>query len=218
MSIRYTEHTQIKRPIAPPIDLNQGRLDMVRAAAAGGFVLAALLVAGVLTWAAVGAYEAALWVVVVFAGAALVACVVFAAIVLVVAVAEWLDHRRRVQEWHGESLEAYRKLGAETMEHVTEYTWSSNNIAHVLLSAVYVQLLIDGGTDTPYTVRKLEGPVFFKNRRVGDISRLTAEELGRRFADLGLIEGRSERNAGEWVPRSHDQVVELVLKNWKYRE
>jgi hypothetical protein len=41
-----------------------------------------------------------------------------------------------------------------------------------------------------------------------------AEELGRTFARLGLIEGRRSRSAGQWVPMDANEVFCLMTENW----
>jgi hypothetical protein len=34
------------------------------------------------------------------------------------------------------------------------------------------------------------------------------------FAALGLVEGRDKRRAGQWVPGSEGQVIDLIEQNW----
>lgn len=210
--LRHTEHTQIKRPVAPPIDLDNGRLDVMRAALAGGFVLGALLVASLGGWIVARSSGG---IVLVFGLSLSFIGLVFGGTVLYVSVTEWLDHRARVQDWHTVAIEAYEQLGAaETMEKVSEWEFSTDNPAHVLIAALWVNLRIREGESLPYSVRRLNGPVFLATRRVGDIGKLTAEEMGRKFERLGLIEGRGERQAGRWVPQDDNEIVKLVLRNW----
>lgn len=211
--LRHTEHTQIKRPVAPPINLDNGRLDVTRAALAGSFVLGSLLVVSVGAWI-VSRSEGGLAL---FFGLSLsLVGLVFGGTVLYVSISEWLDHRARVQDWHAVAIEAYEELGAaETMEKVSEWSFTTDNPAHVLVAALWVSMRLRQGEDLPYTVRKLHGPIFLADRRVGDLSKLSAEEMGRKFERLGLIEGRAERQAGFWVPRDDNEVVRLVLQNWR---
>lgn len=142
--------------------------------------------------------------------------VTFGGIVLRVSVAEWIDHRQRIQDWHAVTLANYTALGAETVEHVSEWDFTTENPAHVLLTALWVhQRLQDQERgELAYTVRGLYGPLFLAGRRVGTISKGTAERMGQKFAQLGIVAGRKERQAGVWVPRTADEVMYAVLRNW----
>jgi len=207
------EYTQIKRPVAPPMDLDGGRFNALQAALAGGFVLAALLLASFGGWIvlkswAVANLGVAIGLVLFLVGAA------FGVAVLWISLGEWADHRRRVADWHYASLVAYQENGAETVEHVSEWAFSADNPAHVLIAALTVARRLSEGADAPWSVRNLQGPVFIGARRVGSVSKLHAEELGRRFERLGLVVGRSERVAGEWSARSPADIVRLVWDNW----
>jgi hypothetical protein len=210
--MRITELTQSKRPIAPPMDLNAGRLDVTRAALAGAFVLVALLVALLGLWIvgrSVGLLGLGLGLGLVVLGLGL------GLVVLVVSIREWIDHRARVEAWHALALESYRKNQmSETIEHVTEWTLTIENPAHVLLAALTVHLRQRQGNELAHSTRQLAGPIFLAGRRVGDLSKMQAESMSRQFARLGLIEGRSERIAGEWVPQSADEIITLVTRNW----
>jgi hypothetical protein len=212
--LNQREYTHITRPVSPPIDLDAGRLDVVRAALAGFFVLAALLLASLGGWllARMWAYSL-LGVVVGFVLA--VVGLLFGSVVLWVSVREWLDHRERVADWHAVALDNYADAGGEVVEHVSEWSFTASNPAHVLLMALWVQRAIADGRDTPWSNRSLAGPMFISNRRVGDLTRPAAEEMGRQFARLGLIAGRSERYAGDWVPTSEAEVISSVWDGWR---
>lgn len=208
------EYTHIKRPISPPVDLDGGRFNVLQAALAGGFVLAALLLASFGGWIVVRSWGfaslgVAIGLVLFLVGAA------FGLVVLWVSLGEWMDHRRRVADWHNAALWAYQENGAETVEHVSEWEFSADNPAHVLVAALTVARRLSEGADTPWSVRGLQGPVFMGARRVGSISRLRAEELGRRFVQLGIVEGRTERVAGVWSATSPADIVRLVWDNWE---
>lgn len=107
-------YTQITRPIAPPIDLDGGRFNVAQAALAGGFVLAALLLASFGGWIVVKSWGfvtlgVVIGLVLFLVGAA------FGLVVLSVSLGEWTDHRRRVADWHTAALLAYQESGAETV-------------------------------------------------------------------------------------------------------
>lgn len=207
------EYTQIKRPVTPPMDLDGGRFNVLQAALAGGFVLGALLLASFGGWIVLRSWGfatlgVAIGLVLFLVGAA------FGLVVLFVSLGEWTDHRRRVADWHNAALVAYQENGAETVEHVSEWDFSADNPAHVLIAALTVARRLTEGADSPWSNRNLQGPVFMGARRVGSISKLQAEELGRRFERLGLVEGRGERMAGSWSATSPDRIVKLVWDNW----
>lgn len=218
MEMRHTERTHIRRPIEPPIDLDTGRLDIARAALAGAFVLGSLVVILLGAWIVAGAtsgYQVNI-IGVVFGGGVVAIALTFGGVVLYVSVYEWLDHRQRVQDWHAVSLNAYEELGAvETVEQVNEWSFTVDNPAHVLLAALWTHQRLQEGIETPHSVRALYGPVFLAGRRVGEVGKLTAEQMGRKFEDLGLVVGRGERRAGSWVPEDLNEVWSTVLKNWK---
>jgi hypothetical protein len=208
------EYTQVKRPIAPFMDLDGGGFNALQAALAGGFVLASLLLASfggwllILSWGSVS-LGVALGLVLFLVGTA------FGLTVLIISLGEWTDHRRRVADWHSASLLAYQENGAETVEHVAEWEFLADNPAHVLVAALTVARRISEGADTPWSVRGLRGPVFMGSRQVGSISKLQAQELGRRFVQLGLVRDRAEGVAGVWSVRSSSEIVELVWDNWR---
>ena len=214
MFARNREYTQIKRPIAPPMDLDSGRFNVAQAALAGGFVLSALLLASFGGWIVLRSWGfttlgVAIGLVLAVVGTA------FGLVVLVVSLGEWTDHRRRVADWHEAALVAYQENGAETVEHVSEWDFTADNPAHVLVAALSVSRRVVEGADAPWSTRNLQGPVFIASRRVGSISKLQAEQLGREFARLGLLEGRSERVAGSWAALLPDDIVRLVWDNWQ---
>lgn len=207
------EYTQVKRPVAPPIDLDGGRLDVLRASLAGCFVLAALLLASL------GGYlMAAVWssspLGVVVGGVLAVVGLVFGAVVMWVSVAEWLDHRARVSEWHYVAIEAYMESGAEVIEHVSEWALSADNPGHMLLLALWVHRRVAEGADSPWSVRSLQGPFIMSGQRVGELSHQSAVDVGRRLERLGLLEGRSERVAGEWSASSEADIIRRVWDEW----
>jgi len=210
--MRYREETVTQKPIAPPIDLNAGRLDLGRAALVGAYGLAALVISLGAWWlfgvAANGLVQF---------GALVVGLVGLGigAIVIFVAVGEWLDHRRRVAEWHTASLATWRQLaGAEQSYTVSEWDLSAENPAHVLLAAILVTRQLHSGSEVPHATRRLVGPYFIAGRRVANLSKHGAEDMARKFAHLGLIEGRGPGDAGVWVPQTADEVLNLIESRW----
>jgi hypothetical protein len=71
-------------------------------------------------------------------------------------------------------------------------------------------------------VREIEGDVWLRGSRgnlvkLGNVSAGTAERMGRRLAELGLVEGRKNRSAGRWVAASADEVLAMVADGWSRR-
>lgn len=215
MELHHNERTQVRRPVDPPVSLDDGRLEVGRAAMAGGFVLGSLTVASLGGWlVAVGSSTGAALVGFFGLGVSLVSLTI-GGCVFYISIAEWLDRRRRVEDWHIATLEAWREQGgAETVEQVSEWSLSTENPGHVLLTALWVHMRVQQGAETPYSARQLRGPLLIAGRRAGELSKLGGEQMGRRFAELGLIAGRAEGRAGEWVPETADQVIELVTDRW----
>lgn len=217
MQLRQSEATLVTRPVAPPINLDAGRLDIGRAALAGGFVLGALTIATIGIWlfrlstdpiggSALGAILGAIMSLV---------GLIFGLAVLYISVREWTDHRSRVADWHAVALAAYESQGAiETVEQVSNAELSIENPGHFLIAALWIHQRYIEGDPTPFSTRNMYGPIFLAGRRVGAISKTSAERFGQRFAQLGLIQGRSEGQAGEWVPATADEVISLVVRNW----
>jgi hypothetical protein len=213
MQFQGTERTQQIKPAPPPIDLNSGRLDIIRATLAGAFVIVSLLVAA-LGIAIVIYFDSAV-VVVLGMGIAIVG-ILLGGVVLYVSITEWLDHRVRVREWHEAAITTYEALrGAEQVEQVSEWELSASNPAHVLIAALWVHLRRQEGENNAYTVRKLGSPIFLGSRRVGNLTKMKAEIMAQQFQRLGLIEGRREGYSGIWVPETADQIVDMVVKRWR---
>lgn len=218
MDMHQRERTQITRPVAPPVDLDRGRLDLRRAAGAAGFTFGALMVATLGSWLVVGSVTiyGVNWIGVVLGGSIAVIALVFGSVVLYVSITEWTDYRARVRDWHDQALwERQQSGGAETIEHVSEWELTTSNPAHVLLAALCAHMRHEQGESAPWAVRKQIGPVFVAGRRVGDISKGNAELMSQQFARIGLVDGRAPGVAGEWTPRSADEVLHLVVKNWR---
>lgn len=213
MDFRHTERTQQTRPAPPPINLDAGRLDIARAGLAGGFVLISLLVA--ILGIGIVYYVEVFIIDLLGAGIAGVA-ISLGSVVLYISITEWIDHRTRVKEWHDAAIDTYiEQSGLERVEQVSEWELSSNNPGHVLLVALWVHMRLQEGENNAFTVRKLNSPLFLGGRRVGNLSKLGAETMGQKLAQLGLIDGRREGFSGEWTPASADQVLEMVVNNWR---
>lgn len=216
MELHSSERTQVRRPITPPVTLDDGRLDVGRAVALAGFVFGALLLGALGAWGAAVQLGGGSGAVMLLGLAVALLAWGFGGTVGALGALEWLDRRRRVEEWHSAALQAYTLAqGAETVEQVSEYSLTTSNPAHVMIAALWTHFRLREGVETPYSARKLTGPGFLAGRRAFDVSKLGGEELSRKFAELGLVQGRAEGRAGEWVPESAEEVWDTVLGRWR---
>jgi hypothetical protein len=216
MELHNSERTQMRRPVAPPVTLDDGRLDVGRAVALAGFVFGALLLGALGAWAGVAQLDGGSGAVGALGAAVALLAWGFGGTVGTLGALEWLDRRRRVEDWHNAALVAYEEAqGAETVEQVSEYTLTTSNPAHVLLAALWTHMRLREGVETPYSARKLTGPGFLAGRRAFEVSKLGGEEMSRRFAELGLVQGRADGRAGEWVPETAEEVWDTVLRRWR---
>jgi hypothetical protein len=193
--------------------IDEGRLDVRRAALAGGFVLGSLVCAALGAWLVTLAQTV---LIVAWLGAGIVVCALaFGGTVGYIAVVEVLDHRERVRAWHTAALLAYEEQnGVELEQTLTEWELSAWHPMHVLLVALSVQRRYEQSGGTPWSVRGLEGPVFIGGVRFGEVPASQARLLGQQFAEMGLIEGRAAKSAGQWAARDAGDVIELVARNW----
>jgi hypothetical protein len=139
-------------------------------------------------------------------------------IIIWITVQEWRSYQRRLQEWHEVTICAVERAGG--VEHTTSYTateLSSTSLRDVLLLALLVHR--NQGQRKAHTLTALEGEHWLTSsngnqHRIGDVRPGEAERIGALFAALGLVEGRDKRRAGQWVPGSEGQVIDLIEQNW----
>lgn len=210
-------------PVEPAMQLDVGRLTITEALAVGGVALAALFVAalgGLLAWAAgprgwetlggIGGLRFWVWLF-----GTLVSLVSFwlGVVVVRLTVRSWNRYEQRLQEWHDAAVAAFEDSEGQAVETtVTRWELSASVPRDVLLVALAVHSQVQAGERNAHTVRALGGDLWLGGLRLGDVAQ--AERMSRTLADLGLIEGKAQRKAGEWVPSSADEVLTLVQQNW----
>jgi hypothetical protein len=214
--------TEAVRPVRSQMDLDVGRLNPREAVQLVALTVGSLFVAtlaALLVWLVwPKGFEA--WgpvrLVFAFFGLALgLLSVGFGVVVARLTLDDWLEYRGRLNEWHAVAIAAYEaNQGREVVKQLTVWDLSPAMPLHVLGVALTCHRMVSQGSDTPWSVRALEGPVLLGGRRLGEISKSSAEEFSRDLARLGLVAGRGPGKAGRWVPSSEAEVVELVVKNW----
>jgi hypothetical protein len=208
------------------MNLDTGRLTMLEAAQLGGLAVGSLFIAalgGLMSWGAgpgqhetlqsLGGFRFWIW----FFGSS-VGLVAFSlgAAVVVLTVRSWLRYEQRLQDWHEVSMEAViQNQGVEVSQTLTAWELTPSTPRDVLLVALAVHARVQAGESNAHTVRALAGACWLGDIRLGDVGGGQPERIAKAFTDLGLVKGKAARKAGEWIPESTDQVIELVDKNWR---
>lgn len=220
-TVRQIEVAEHIRPVQSQMELNVGRFDPPRAGqslllAVG--VLAISTAGAGLVRATVGATDGMLLFLMWFGVQIILISESVGMIIIWITVQEWRSYQRRLQEWHEVTICAVERAGG--VEHTTSYTateLSSTSLRDVLLLALLVHR--NQGQRKAHTLTALEGEHWLTSsngnqHRIGDVRPGEAERIGALFAALGLVEGRDKRRAGQWVPGSEGQVIDLIEQNW----
>ena len=220
--MRGMSMSETVRPVEPRMSLDVGRVNPRETAQLLSLTVGCLLVAPLaalvvwVAWPEFGAWSA-LRVVFVLLGVLVGALGLVAGVVVYwLMLVDWFEYRRRLADWHQVGIDGYVAAGGqETHTELTQWELSPSMPLHVLAAALSVHRRASEGTPSPWSVRRLEGPVMLSGVRLLDVSPSAAVDLANNFAALGLVSGRGERKAGDWVPQSEGEVVELVARNWK---
>lgn len=211
--------TEVRRPIEPRMNLDVGRLYLRDVLALAGVVL------GLLALGTLGSYlvylvqpaQPAPWsgwqfVLVIFGSSVAALGFGLALVVSRLLYLDWTTYHQRLQEWHEVALDACSSTGGvETQQSYTLWELQSAQPRDVLLVALAVHVRVQAGEPTPYSVRQLDD-CWLGGLRLGDVR--NGEQMARSLEQLGLIRGRGQRKAGEWVPQTADEVLHLVQRNW----
>jgi hypothetical protein len=205
------------------MDLDVGKLTINDAAYLGLFALGAAVGTSLLLplgWAALPDWSASFWWPRVFVSASALILAGFllglAGIVAWLMIRGWIAYQSRLDDWHDVTISAFDQSGGKEEE--TSMTMTDvvpGRLADVLALALALHRLVQEGKTSAYTVRELQGGAFLAGRRLGEVSPSSARLLSDKFVELGLVHGRKAGHSGDWVPRSCDEVVELVSRNWR---
>jgi hypothetical protein len=223
--IRHVSASEARRPAPAPMVLDVGRFEAVSAARSLSLVLGVLTIStigGAIAYGASpplhtdwsGLSQLVFWfgVQVAFLGE------LVGLIALHIIIVEWRSYQRRLEEWHDATLQSYiDQGGVEETSSYTAWELSATRLNDVLLLALLTHR--SQGSKKMHTVTALEGDHWLTDGsgsmlKVGRVGAAEAERVGQKFADLGLVRGRGSRKAGEWVPGSADEVIDLVAKHW----
>jgi hypothetical protein len=229
MTMRGIQATEKRAPAAPAMNLDIGRLTVLEAIQVGLLAAGALAVGslgGLIAQAALPGWAQSFrdvggfrfWFVL-FGGGVAVVGFVLAVVTTWLSVRSWLRYEDRLQEWHDVAIDAYIGAdGASTEQTVTMWELSANNPLHVLGAALAVQARQSESTVAP-SVRSLQGDMWLpspdgKMINLGEVNTTQAQRFSDVFGQLGLIQGKGNRQAGKWVPASADDALQLVAANW----
>jgi hypothetical protein len=226
--MRYQNKRERVECTPPAADLDAGRLDDWKAIAAQfALALAALLIACLFAALALVVWPrpATAWQVV--HGVQIVLAMFGLAIACLSArfgwslgsltVAGWHERAVYIRECREAHLEYYHAAHGLTVEReVSEWELRADSPRDTLVAAIMCHVLHQAQPGyAPWAVQRLVGPVLLDGIGVGRVTKAEAERLGQVFAVLGLVAGRSERTAGNWVPGSLDEVYGLFVQNWR---
>jgi hypothetical protein len=223
--MRYVTTTETRAPVRPAMNLDTGKLTARDALGIGALALGCLFagtLGGALAWGAgpgpygtfaqIGGFR--IWLVT-FGWAVAALGYGLALVVSWLTWVDWTAYLRRLDDWHQVAIAAVEAAdGQEVEQTFTAWELSATVPRDVLLAALAVHHRVQSGDASAHSVRALAGDCWIAGLRLGDVSSSQAAELGRVFAELGLIQGRGKRSAGSWKPDSADEVIQLVESNW----
>jgi hypothetical protein len=105
-------------------------------------------------------------------------------------------------------------------EERSEWSLRVNDARDMFLIVMYIYLQVRAGKRTPWSIDNLtRDPLYFgtntKDRLIGTLSDHEARKVGEELARMGLVRGRAQKTAGDWVPSSADQTIEYVLRGMR---
>lgn len=218
-----TERTTVQ-PAPLPVDLDQ-RLDTHRALLSiAGLVIGAILFmigAGLWSWGTQTAIEyrrAGGWTLTIAGGGLSVAGTgVFvlafwylASIVRYEMRSRWLWTRQSLQE------RQEPQGGLIIEEERTDWSLRVDEPRDFLIILIYIYLRVRAGERTPWSIDSLSGSLFLgdarQKRLLGTVSEHQARAVGRELMRLGLVQNRAEKSAGQWVPRTADELIDRFMR------
>lgn len=210
--------SETRRPIDAPMDFNVGRITPRETLAVAGATVTCLFVSSLGGMLSYWAYSAPNFFFTLFGTLVALVCWIMAALLVRLSYETWRSYQYRLDTAFDVYLDAIEKTGGEVVERRLEVSsLLADEPLHVLgvALAVHHRLQNADNEKIPYSVRELQGPIILNGRMLGRISTVkSAQEIGAKMAELGLITGRSEKSAGKWSASSTDDVIKALTK-WK---
>lgn len=223
MNLRGSSLTERTTALQPPMTLDKDwshwRTMLIYIGSGAGLILIGFVFGQSAAWTWPGQYEISssgrlLWAY----GSAFLACLLIGIGLRLVFLPQLreAEAQRWRREWHNQTMDNHQAAGGVITEReFSEWELSADTPGHVIWTALSVHRRAMQGTDTPWSVRHLEGPVLIGGLRVGELNTSEAREMPQVFAQLGLIAGRGQKKAGEWVPQDEGEVIDLIDRNWR---
>lgn len=128
----------------------------------------------------------------------------------------WLDYQQRLADWHAAAIDAYTAGGGQVTEELTnEWELRADRPDQVWFFITAMHQLASQGQDAPWALRRLvEDGVWLGGRKLA-INTHQARLMVGNLETMGLIVGRSERQAGRWAPESIDEALALFERGAK---
>lgn len=225
MRARGATITETSGPAQPLMNYERGGLEGRSALEQSAVMLAWLLLAslgGLIAWGATPAYgDWSGWRYVLFGlGVALVLTggLVFMSVVALMVAGWWSVHNRRHLAFELD-IQAREAAGGLVTQRVTDmWEFDADVPLHISALILTMHLAVEarrarGDTRAPWAVANLQGPMLWGGKKLLEMSEWEAREAGRVLQLLGLVRGRSERNAGEWVPATLDDAFDIAGRN-----
>jgi len=215
MKAKKTEATQTTKIAAPPMNLDAGRINWREAIHLFWVSVVGALVAtlGIYLIYLVFPPASGGHVALLIFGSMLTALGLSLASTWLIGMESWRAYSVRLDAWNSLHMKIWkRQQGIDTTRTIKTWELLDSDFGDVLLTAISTHAQLDH-VETPWSKRKLEGAVWLDTHRLGDVT--DGAKMRTKFTELKLITGSEERNAGEWVPRSFDDVVQIVSKNWR---
>lgn len=223
--------TESQRPATPLMNYEASRFDWrdslpKLAIVIGAFLVAALagtlvsLIAPRTSWEwqeASIARQVWIW----FGLAVLGTCGIVAISGVVLLVRGWWETESRRARSFEQDLEARQLSGGLEIER-TASAWELDAAIPLHMLALVVGLhfqIQDRRQQAPWAVRNMTGPLMIGGSRsmikLLEVTEHEAREAGQTLAQLGLVHGRGDKSAGQWVPETLEEAVRLLADNWR---
>lgn len=221
--------TETQRPAESPVDLETGKLSWRDGTMVGAFTLSCLLVSslgGLLTFATMPSYTGEIlspWQLLLMGLGATVGITasIFGLTAAFVTIRGWIMHMIRVEKWDALKQKAFKEQGGKEVER-TAAAWELDADVPLHMLALIVSLhfrVMRRQGSAPWAIRNMEGPVILpgdtSSRSLLTVSEHEAREAGQMLAQLGIVRDRGSKSAGEWVPDTLEDAVQLLAENWR---
>lgn len=218
--------TKTQRPIESPVNLDTGSPTAKEATSMSLFVLGSIFAASGGSAIALFSFPTgyAQWTIIRFIGFSFGASIFLASslyglTMFRLSIGLWNDYRDRLYDWHQLTLQSAENMyGAETTVSYDRWRMDTESFKDIWSIIAIIHQAYHNENMRMYTRRELEKPLFASAMgyqvRIGEAHGADPEKIGTILSRLGLISGRTDRVAGEWIPSTLEEAYTLTVKNW----